>query len=96
MLNKLFSIALVEGLSTHMTIAVIVTIKETMQNFSIRLLIFFLSLSRFIKYIYFHQYQVNIRKETVKKEERSCGSWSADKNCANYSRAKATLLLRYS
>ena len=54
MLNKLFSIALVEGLSTHMTIAVIVTIKETMQNFSIRLLMFFLSLSRFTKCYYFH------------------------------------------
>ena len=94
MLNKLFSIALVEGLSSHRIVNPIVIVILIQQNFSIRLLIFFLSLSRFIKYIYFHQYQVNIRKETVKKEERSCGGWSADKNCANYSRAKAMLLLR--
>ena len=54
MLNKLFSIALVEGLSTHMTIIVIVTVKETMQNLSISWFIFFLSLSRFTKCYYFH------------------------------------------
>ena len=96
MLNMLFKGVWAEGLSSVRIVNPTVTVIAVHEKASIRLLIFFLSLSRFIKYIYFHQYQVNIRKETVKKEERSCGGWSADKNCANYSRAKAMLLLRYS